>query len=167
MSQSARPLPPESSAPEAERAFPQPVETHRDHRHVQTPHDGFQPALKRKQISRPADRTLRENADHMTAGQFGASTRDGLCGAVRLGPDGDGLRQPETPLQELMVVIWLPHQESDQRAQARTDQESVQISQVIGNQQSRPTRWNMLFAEDADPEQWPDDQLYRQSDQKL
>ena len=70
---------------------------HWDHGHVQPPDHGFQPALERKQVSGPADGTFGENAEHLAARQFGAGPLDGLPGAVRLGPDGDGLasRKPQ------------------------------------------------------------------------
>ena len=98
---------------ETEHAFPQPVEVDRDYGDFQTPDDGFQSALERKQIPGPADGTLGENTEYATPLQFGAGPLDRLRSAVKVRKNRDRLCEPKTPGQQLVVKVGLPHQEPD------------------------------------------------------
>src|ERR1035437_5288955 len=115
MPEAARPLPEESPTLETEHAFPQPAEVHRDYGSIETSGDRFESPLERKQIPGPADGALGENTKYMTALQFATSPLDRLRRAARACPDGDRLRQPDTPSQQLVVIIGLPHQEANHR----------------------------------------------------
>lgn len=167
MPDAAQPLPRESPTLETERTFPQPPEVNGDNVSVNTANDRLESAFETKQLSGPADGSLGENAKYMTALQLAARLLNGSRRAVRPCPDGDRFPNPQSPIQQLVVVIGLPHQEPDNRAQAGADQKSIQVGEVIGNQQSRSTRWDMFRAENANAEQGPRHHLESQPDQKV
>src|SRR5579862_8190734 len=140
---------------------------HRHDRRVQIAGDGFQAALEREQIAGAADGALGKNANDVTALELPAGPADGFRGAVGPLPNGDSLGQPETPGQQLEIVVRMPDQEADQRRKAGADQEGVQMGQMIGNQQGGAIGRGVLPTQDPHAEQRAGDQPKRGPDQKL
>ena len=64
---------------------------------------------------------------------------------------GNGVHQAEEPAQRFGIIIRAPYHEADEARDRSSDQQTVDMRDVIGDQQRGSARGNIRRAPDADP----------------
>src|SRR5262245_12223979 len=107
-------------------------------RKIRSLDDLFKAALKRQQMSNPADGALGEDANHLALFQFGARIAQGMDDVAPVGGrDGNGLHQTEEPIEPSDVVILAVQHEAYEPWDGSTDKECIDEGNVVGNTQRR------------------------------
>ena len=153
----------------AEEAAPDAIEVDRNDRHVQPFDDPLESALERQQVARAADCAFGERC--RPRGRLRSSWRarsmDSMTPARSAGGHRNRVHQAQSAAQATRLEVGLIDHEPDEALHAGADQEAVDIGDVVGHQQRRAARGDVLAADDANPVERMREQPQDESRQEL
>jgi hypothetical protein len=126
-----RQFPEKAPTLEAEDAAPHALQMHGDHRNIEALDNFFHAPFKGQQVTGAADGPFGEDADDVALLQFLARlAQRGRRGAAYR----DGAHQAKEPAQSFRFVVGTPHHESHAARERGSDQQAVDMRDVIGHQ---------------------------------